>query len=438
MQRLLSRLVPVWLRQFDRKLLLRSPHIWATKVHYVAYTLLIIYTLATLWTAMVPLSLQNATYPHWYLIMPIPPLLVVFAYWVYRVSLFKRSKQFGEADSQSRWQEQATYLLVIAMFCAIPLSLNFQHIQRLGNLVSDETLAAEINHLNTAYNFFRGLDDDERCSYDSWCFDRFNPYIKLAVAMKDENENRALFQEWIEGSSQAQEALINEYIRILNKYHYVPFAIESNFVLDNFHNQPYRDFDENYSQTELLDAESRTAENIKLISFCKAGKNHFLQPEYVLYILGFMLWSLIALMLFFKLGARIFWLAMGISTLAVFVLNLISSLLVGLLSFNISIVFVVLLVVLVALFARYSLKAKKTPKLVQLAIGLLIGPLLFSPFLVLKMLRLVSIYLISESIYFGELGYMLATLAGPILVLILWNWSLEKRLSNLEASPKSR
>ncbi|MEL7530354.1 MAG: hypothetical protein AAFN10_03560 [Bacteroidota bacterium] len=430
MQRFLSALIPKWLRQFDHKLLIQSPHIWATKAHMLGFALAIFYLLASLWTAIVPIKLQNLPDPILYFWMPIVPLLVILGFWAYKVTHFKRAKQFGEAEKNTNWQEQAIYLLVIVMFAVIPLSLNYQLSQRVANLVSDDVLVAEIDHLNAANNFFRNKEEGTRCSYEIRCFSRFSSDIWFGEKIKDDIENRAVFEHWLISTNSVQEEAIDQYATILNKYSFRTLEIEGVFVLDNFYNRSHHDIYENYGNTELYAAEVNARKNLKLLRRAKAGDTHLLQPDYALVIISALLWIMVLVMVFFKVGARVFWGAFVISILAILVLRTASALMFrfGFLSSPIG--FVAILTLLLMLVAWLGLSASQNAAVAKLAFSLLIGFLLFCPLYVLD--------IISDFYTHYRSWYKLAIIAGPILVLILWNLGLEKRLSNLDASPKIR
>ncbi|MFK7923407.1 MAG: hypothetical protein AB8H47_15700 [Bacteroidia bacterium] len=421
MQRFLQRLIPNWLKRLDQSWLIKSPAVWATKVHYVGFFLLIVYGLASLWTAIVPINTQDVPDPGIYFGLPILPLLIGFGFWVYKVSQFKREKQFGKAESSKTVQEQAIYLLVIAMFSFIPLSLNYQMSQRVANMVSDDTLIAEINHLNVASNFFRNdpedINGEERgCSFEERCFARFYYYGWPKKAIKKAEENREIFTQSLQSPNQDQQEAIELYLEIVNQYSSFPLQIEAKKVLNNFQEEPQLGVYENYGDYMLSTVERIVETNLDMLRQAKAGDTHFLTVQYLGAIVSFLLWSLVFLMVLFKLGGRVFWASIGIIP---FIWALVGS---SSWTFG-------LLATLLPLLYWYTWKSKGYKLTKKLTASLFIVALLFLP---------VSVFAVVDWLVSTRISYEIAIIAGPILVLVLWNLGLNNRISKLEASPKTR
>lgn len=113
-------LIPPFLRNLDRRLLMERPGLWATQIHYVVWFVLLGGALA------VSHALLRKVSPDYvpdvdldYGLMFIPAIIGGL-FWAFRLSRFSVEKNFGQKLSPALMRDQAVYGLTIVLLTLIP------------------------------------------------------------------------------------------------------------------------------------------------------------------------------------------------------------------------------------------------------------------------------------------------------------------------------
>lgn len=149
-------LIPGWLKKLDKKLLYRSPQLWVTKIHYALFYSLvlagILYGLTRLFDVDLTYELSN---PWNAFSMMIIPGLGIFFWWFVLQAQYNVDKNFGRLSLLHDYQNFFSYLIIIAAFFVVMLSVPIAQIHNVRAAVPLEKLAEDVYHLDTGVSYFR-------------------------------------------------------------------------------------------------------------------------------------------------------------------------------------------------------------------------------------------------------------------------------------------
>ena len=171
---LLRKLIPDFLVQWDLYLLQNMPRLWATRIHYHLWFLLLLNIIAFGLGMVVTVNARRCPDPEELFVYMLVPVVAYFAFWVYRVVRFNVEKLFGVRKPYAEVGEFFVHLVSIVLIMTIPYTLSITVAWRMGVLTSDVEFAEEVNTLNEQAPWFYGLqdrwgyDDDYDYAYDDY------------------------------------------------------------------------------------------------------------------------------------------------------------------------------------------------------------------------------------------------------------------------------
>lgn len=181
----LRKLIPAFLREYDLRLLQRSPRLWATRYHYHLWFLLLANLLVFAVGMLLPVNTRRSPDPETLFGYMMVPTVVYLAFWVYRMVLFNVEKRFGIRRPFAESGELVVHFLNLFLIISLPYTLSMTVACRTANVTSDADFDAEIDLLNEQAPWFYGSvqydEDDYEGRYD-YTYD-YDPYAVEVEAM---------------------------------------------------------------------------------------------------------------------------------------------------------------------------------------------------------------------------------------------------------------
>ncbi len=180
---LLRKLIPPFLVQWDLYLLQRMPRLWATRVHYHLWFLLLVNVLAFGLGMLLPVSTLRCPDPEELFAYMMVPAVAYFAFWVYRVVRFTVEKRFGIRRPYAEVGEFLVHLASLVLIMTIPYTVACTVTWRISVLVGDAEFDEQVELLNQQAPWFYGLQD--HWEYDRYGYDDYEEELET-VAMQAE------------------------------------------------------------------------------------------------------------------------------------------------------------------------------------------------------------------------------------------------------------
>lgn len=156
MLRKLDLLVPSFLKEIDKQLLLKQPGLWASRIHYVVYFGSLGLGLAALRASIQPINLQDLPHPESaFAVLTIPAILALF-FWAWWLQMFHVEKKHGIRDAMASIRNQFLYASGILLFASAPFIYSHLLSQKIAETVSHEVFIQDINTLNIGERYFPG------------------------------------------------------------------------------------------------------------------------------------------------------------------------------------------------------------------------------------------------------------------------------------------
>ncbi len=214
MLRKIDSLVPAFLKDLDKHLLLNHPTLWATRVHYLLFVVLGIFGLMG-FRALVPgMDVASPPSPWLWFWLALIPTVAIFLFWGFSASLFEVERFFGHTSRMKQVGVQAIYLGGILVLGIVPFVLANTITYHMAHSVTDATLASDVNVLNMGDVYFPQNSSDLRTLPDQ-SFSRFTYWNEYEMGVMREDE---LIEEFQTQTVAEQEELIAAYIDVVEKY----------------------------------------------------------------------------------------------------------------------------------------------------------------------------------------------------------------------------
>ncbi|MDX2250607.1 MAG: hypothetical protein SF052_27745 [Bacteroidia bacterium] len=215
MTRKLRRFFPAFLKTFDKYLLLHFPEIWATRLHFLAWGLLMIIPLC-LGMAWLQVDIRNLSYVNTHFGMMFIPVVMIFLIWVYHLGKYNPEREFGHTSLQKRLSVQAMVGLGIVMLMFIPYLYGFSVSYFNASRINDRELISDINKVNLISTNLgkskaENLRDRDRYA-ENFTIIHGPTHLEGVVL------GASLYFDWEKRSREEKLKMIAEYLRIVEKY----------------------------------------------------------------------------------------------------------------------------------------------------------------------------------------------------------------------------
>lgn len=217
--KLLRKLIPEFLRQWDLDLQRSHPRLWSTRIHHHLWFLLLINALVFALGLLIRVTTVKFPDPEDLFGWIITPTVVYAAFWVYKVVLFTPERRFGIRKPFAEVGELGVHFISLLLIMTIPYNLAITVTYRIANLMSDAEFVEDVNTLNrNAYLFISGdgrLFSSPSNSYDAGA----QPYLTSSSShgyFKDLDEY-LLRNTYIENEPPGVGALYDQHITAYNE-----------------------------------------------------------------------------------------------------------------------------------------------------------------------------------------------------------------------------
>lgn len=214
MLRKIDSLVPAFLKDLDKHLLLNHPTLWATRVHYLLFVVLGIFGLMA-FRALVPgIDVAHPPNPSLWFWLALIPTAAIFLFWGFSASLFEVERFFGHTSRIKQVGVQVIYLGGMMVLGVVPFVLANTITYHMAHSVTDATLASDVNVLNMGDVYFPQHEADYRILPDQR-FSRFTYWNEYEMGVMREE---ALIDDFQMQSIEEQKSIIAGYLDAVEKY----------------------------------------------------------------------------------------------------------------------------------------------------------------------------------------------------------------------------
>lgn len=167
---MLNFLVPAFIKNFDKKLLLRHPFWYIVKLHYVAYFTILMWILSFIIGSLVTIDITSynplSVGDIWIFVFVVLGI-ILFCVWMYHLTIYNNEDRFGKFN---RWDDVKflfVFMIGINLIMSFSYPMQIRLKQRLANTISDAELAHQYNTLNLSNKYItRNLQDFQYCGYN--------------------------------------------------------------------------------------------------------------------------------------------------------------------------------------------------------------------------------------------------------------------------------
>lgn len=161
----LRKLIPQALQRYDLHLQQSMPRLWATRIHYHLWFLLLLNALLFCFGMLLRVDRRSFPDPEEFFGWMIVPAILYFAFWIYKVVLFTVERRNGIREPFAEVGEFLVHLVSIALIFSLPFNIGLTLAWRIDRIVGDEQFVAEVDALNKEAFLF--IDGNGR-AYDGW------------------------------------------------------------------------------------------------------------------------------------------------------------------------------------------------------------------------------------------------------------------------------
>lgn len=213
--RLLRKLIPDFLRQWDLDLQRSHPRLWSTRIHHHLWFLLLINAIVFVLGLLIRVTTVKFPDPEDLFGWIMTPTVVYAAFWVYKVVLFTPERRFGIRKPFAEVGELGVHFISLLLIMTIPYNLAMTVTYRIANLMSDAEFVEDVDTLNkNAYLFITGNGR----LFDAEDFDDGVPYLISANSHGYFKDLDAYVHrnDYVEGRPQSIGELYEEHITAYN------------------------------------------------------------------------------------------------------------------------------------------------------------------------------------------------------------------------------
>ena len=169
----LRKLIPQALQRYDLYLQQSMPRLWATRIHYHLWFLLLLNALLFCFGMLLRVDRRNFPDPEEFFGWMIVPAILYFAFWIYKVVLFTVERRNGLRHPFAEVGEFLVHMVSIALIFSLPFTIGLTLAWRIDRIVGDEQFVAEVDALNKEAFLF--IDGNGR-AYEGWEMDYSGGY----------------------------------------------------------------------------------------------------------------------------------------------------------------------------------------------------------------------------------------------------------------------
>lgn len=167
---MLKFLVPSFIKNIDKTLVLNYPFWYIVKVHYIAYFTAIMWLISYAVGCILPIDISSYNPENvtniWIFVFSVLGV-ILFCVWMYYLTIFNNEDHFGKFSIWDDVKLLAILIVGINLLMSFSYPMQLRVKTRLGNTFTDEALAKQYNDLNLAHKYINSdLDNYQYCGYD--------------------------------------------------------------------------------------------------------------------------------------------------------------------------------------------------------------------------------------------------------------------------------
>jgi hypothetical protein len=167
---MLKFLVPPFIKNIDKTLVLNYPFWYIVKMHYLVYFTAIMWAISFLVGCLLPIDIteynpMNVT-GIWIFVFSVVGV-ILFCVWMYYLTIYNSEDHFGKFSIWDDTKLLLILLLGINMLISFSYPMQLRVKARIANMFTDTELAEQYNKLNLANKYMTSsLDDFQYCGYN--------------------------------------------------------------------------------------------------------------------------------------------------------------------------------------------------------------------------------------------------------------------------------
>lgn len=215
--RLLRKLIPDFLRQWDLDLQRSHPRLWSTRIHHHLWFLLLINALVFLLGLLIRVSTVKFPDPEDLFGWIMTPTVVYGAFWVYKVVLFTPERRFGKRKPFAEVGELGVHFISLLLIMTIPYNLAMTVTYRIANLMTDAEFVEDVDTLNKNAHLF--IEGDGRMFQAGHTEDESDLYLSSSSSHGYFKDLSAYVHrnDYVDGRPQTIGELYEEHISAYNE-----------------------------------------------------------------------------------------------------------------------------------------------------------------------------------------------------------------------------
>ena len=167
---MLKFLVPAFIKNIDKTLVLNYPFWYIVKLHYILYFTVIFWVISYSIGCLLPIDISSYNPENvtniWSFVFAVLAI-ILFCVWMYYLTIYNTEDHFGQFTIWDDVKLIAILLIGINLLMSFSYPMQIRVKSRLANTFSDTELAQQFNHLNLAHKYITSdLTDYQYCGYD--------------------------------------------------------------------------------------------------------------------------------------------------------------------------------------------------------------------------------------------------------------------------------
>lgn len=167
---MLKFLVPPFIKNLDKTLVLNYPFWYIVKIHYIAYFSVLMWLISYIVGCILPIDISSYNPENvtniWIFVFSVLGV-ILFCVWMYYLTIYNNEDHFGKFSIWDDVKMLAVLMVGINLLMSFSYPMQLRVKTRLGNTFTDDALAKQYNDLNLAHKYINSnLDNYQYCGYD--------------------------------------------------------------------------------------------------------------------------------------------------------------------------------------------------------------------------------------------------------------------------------
>lgn len=167
---MLKFLVPPFIKNLDKTLVLNYPFWYIVKIHYIAYFSVLMWLISYAVGCILPIDISSYNPENvtniWIFVFSVLGV-ILFCVWMYYLTIYNNEDHFGKFSIWDDVKMLAVLMIGINLLMSFSYPMQLRVKTRLGNTFTDEALAKQYNDLNLAHKYINSdLENYQYCGYD--------------------------------------------------------------------------------------------------------------------------------------------------------------------------------------------------------------------------------------------------------------------------------